>query len=324
MRGGGFGWLCSGIGVGSRGCLTYHGGLATHKILIPTPLADNLSRTTAPLFALSDHALVTLEGPDAAAFAQAQFANDVAGLAVGQWQWNAWLTPKGRVMAVFALARLAEDRVWLVLPDHPAPAFVESLRRFVFRRKLKIELPVDTAISGAFAAPVVAHGATLAMDDGVLELDWSGQGGPRTLRVGAPAVDDVTAQAMWRAADLRHGLPRLPDAQREQWTPQQLALDRLAAYSVKKGCYPGQEIVARTHFLGKAKRALQGFHAAGSVAPGAMVRDSERDIGEVVSTVADGPQTLLLAVLPLDHTGEGLSADTQALVRVPLLDGLSR
>lgn len=71
--------LATGIGFGSRGSLTYHGGLATHKILIPAPLADNLSRTTAPSFALSDHALVTLEGPDAAAFAQAQFANDVAG-----------------------------------------------------------------------------------------------------------------------------------------------------------------------------------------------------------------------------------------------------
>jgi len=304
--------------------LTYHGGLATHKILIPTPLADNLSRTSTPVFALSDHALVTLEGPDAAAFAQAQFANDVAGLPSGQWQWNAWLTPKGRVMAVFALARLAEDRVWLVLPDHPAPAFVESLRRFVFRRKLKIEIPADTAVSGCFAAPLAAQGATLAMDAGVLELDWSGEGGPRTLRVGAPAIGDGAQLGMWRAADLHHGLPRLPDVQREQWTPQQLALDRLAAYSVKKGCYPGQEIVARTHFLGKAKRALQGFHAPGPVDPGAMVRDSERDIGEVVSTAPDGAQTLLLAVLPLDHTGEGLSAGTQPLVRVPLLDGLSR
>ena len=62
---------------------------------------------------------------------------------------------------------------------------------------------------------------------------------------------------------MRHGLPRLPASQREQWTPQQLALDRLAAYSVKKGCYPGQEIVARTHFLGKAKRSLQCFSAGG-------------------------------------------------------------
>ena len=83
--------------------MTYHGGLATHKILILAPLAYNLSPTTPPVFSLPDHALVTLEGPDAMAFAHAQFANDVAALAPGCWQWNAWLTPKGRVIAVFAL-----------------------------------------------------------------------------------------------------------------------------------------------------------------------------------------------------------------------------
>lgn len=304
--------------------MTYHGGLATHKILIPTPLADNLSRTSTPDFALPDHALVTLEGPDATAFAQAQFANDVAVLPPGQWQWNAWLTPKGRVIAVFALAKLAEDRVWLVLPDHPAGAFAEALRRFVFRRKLKIDVPVDTAVSGGFAAPAVAQGAVLAMDAGTLELDLGGDGGPRTLRLGPAAADDAVQQAAWRAADLRHGLPRLPETQREQWTPQQLALDRLAAYSVKKGCYPGQEIVARTHFLGKAKRALQGFLVDGALDPGAAVRDSERDVGAVVSTAPEGPQTLLLAVLPLDHAGEGLSVEARPLSRAPLLDGLRR
>ena len=106
--------------------MTYHGGLATHKILILAPLAYNLSPTTPPVFSLPDHALVTLEGPDAMAFAHAQFANDVAALAPGCWQWNAWLTPKGRVIAVFALARPAEDRVWLVLPDHPADLFAEA------------------------------------------------------------------------------------------------------------------------------------------------------------------------------------------------------
>ena len=59
-----------------------------------------------------------------------------------------------------------------------------------------------------------------------------------------------------QAFDLEHGLPRLPASQAEHWTPQQLSLERLGAFSVKKGCYPGQEIVARTHFLGKAKRGL--------------------------------------------------------------------
>lgn len=306
--------------------MTYHGGLATHKILILAPVADNLSRTSAPVFALPDHALVVLEGPDATAFAHAQFANDVAGLAPGQWQWNAWLTPKGRVIAVFALARRSEDRLWLVLPDHPADAFAEALRRFVFRRKLKVEVPADLRVGGAFAPPARAQGATLdERDDGGMELDFGGDGGPRTLRVGTTAIeDDAGASAAWRAADLRHGLPRLPATQREQWTPQQLALDRLSAYSVRKGCYPGQEIVARTHFLGKAKRSLQCFASDGEVADGLPVREDGRDIGTVVCTAQDGTRRVLLAVLPLEHPGEGLSAGDHALERRPLLDGLRR
>ena len=304
--------------------MTYHGGLATHKILILAPLADNLSRTSTPVFALPDHALVTLEGPDATAFAHAQFANDVAALAPGHWHWNAWLTPKGRVIAVFALAKLAEDRLWLVLPDHPAAPFVEALRRFVFRRKLKVEAPEGVGVSGAFAAPRQAQGPALGIGDGEVELDAGGDGGPRTWRIGSQAIEDADPQAAWRDADLRHGLPRLSETQREQWTPQQLALDRLAAYSVKKGCYPGQEIVARTHFLGKAKRSLQGFTADTEIAPGAAVRHDARDIGEVVSVAQQRGRTRLLAVLPLDHAGDGLTVDSVALMREPLLDGLRR
>ena len=151
-----------------------------------------------------------------------------------------------------------------------------------------------------------------------------GDGGPRTLRIGTAAPDDEAARLAWQVSDLRHGLPRLPASQREQWTPQQLALDRLAAYSVKKGCYPGQEIVARTHFLGKAKRSLQCFAAAGPVVAGASVRHEAQDVGEVVCVAPDDARTLLLAVMPLDHAGTGLSAEGHALERLPLYDGLRR
>lgn len=283
-------------------------------------MADNLSRTSPPVFALPDHALVVLEGPDAVAFAHAQFANDVVSLAPGNWQWNAWLTPKGRVIAVFALARRTDDSLWLVLPDHPADLFSETLRRFVFRRKLKILVPTDLAVGATFAAPARATGAVLGDSDGVLAFDLGGDGGPRTWRIGPTAAEDAVAQAAWQVADLRHGLPRLPASQREQWTPQQLALDRLSAYSVKKGCYPGQEIVARTHFLGKAKRSLQCFTADGPVADGAPVREHDRDVGEVVCATPD----VLLAVMPLEHAGTDLVADGHLLTRQPLLDGLRR
>jgi len=287
-------------------------------------LADNLSRTSPSVFALPDHALVVLEGPDAVAFAHAQFANDVVSLAPGHWQWNAWLTPKGRVIAVFALARRTDDTLWLVLPDYPADPFAEALRRFVFRRKLKIDVPTGIAVNATFAAPARASGAVMDSMDDALEFDLGADGGPRTWRIGPAAAEDPASRAAWQVADLRHGLPRLPASQREQWTPQQLALDRLSAYSVKKGCYPGQEIVARTHFLGKAKRSLQCFLADGVVGDGVPVREDERDVGEVACVARDGEGCTLLAVMPLDHAGTGLVADGHPLLRQPLLDGLRR
>ncbi len=287
-------------------------------------MADNLSRTSPPVFALPDHALVVLEGPDAVAFAHAQFANDVVSLAPGHWQWNAWLTPKGRVIAVFALARRTDDGLWLVLPDHPADLFVEALRRFVFRRKLKIEVPAGIAVSGVFAVPARARGSALDEADGVLEFDVGGDGGPRTWRIGPAVAEDAASHIAWQVADLRHGLPRLPASQREQWTPQQLALDRLAAYSVKKGCYPGQEIVARTHFLGKAKRSLQCFTAGDAIADGIPVREHDRDVGEVACVASDATGSVLLAVMPLEHAGNDLMADGHLLTRQPLLEGLRR
>jgi tRNA-modifying protein YgfZ len=304
--------------------LSYHGDLATHKILILAPLADNHSPTRQAFSALPDYAAVALDGVDASAFAHAQFANDVTGLAPGHWQWNAWLTPKGRVIAVFALLKLAQDRLLLVLPDHPADELVAQLRRFVFRRKLKIETLSEWQVSGALTAPENASGAQIAQNGGEIELDFGGHGEPRCLRLGSsPAAAEPSAAQEWAAYDLRHGLPRLAAAQREQWTPQQLSLDRLQAYSVKKGCYPGQEIVARTHFLGKAKRGLALFEADGEAAAGTPVSDGERDIGEIVSSLS-GNVTWALAVLPLDRPPGALSAGAVRLREVPLQDGLAR
>ncbi len=288
-------------------------------------MADNLSRTSTPAFALADHAVIALEGPEAVAFAHAQFANDVAALAVGQWQWNAWLTPKGRVIALFLLARVTEDRLSLVLPDYPAAVFATALQRFVFRRKLKVIVADGVQVVGRFAHPMLAEGARIGQVDGDIELDLGGEHGPRTLRL-SPTPDITVDAAMtlaWRHYDLRHGVPRLPEAQREQWTPQQLSLERLPAFSVKKGCYPGQEIVARTHFLGKAKRGLALLASPAALDAGAMVSDGVRDIGEVVCALP-APDPVALAVLPLERDAASLSVQGQAVTEHPLLGGLAR
>jgi folate-binding protein YgfZ len=288
-------------------------------------LPDNHSLAPPPCFALPDHALIALEGVDATAFAQAQFANDVAALTPGHWQWNAWLTPKGRVIAVFALLKLAEDSILLVVPDLDAGEFTTQLQRLVFRRKLKVEAHSAMQVSGTFAAASIARNARIGMIGESIEIDYGDADQPRSLRISAAslATPDSQASAAWMQYDLQHGLVRLPAGQREQWTPQQLSLERLPAFSVKKGCYPGQEIVARTHFLGKAKRGLVLFEADAPVEAGMEVSDGERVIGTVVSACA-GDISLALAVLPLDRSVAPLHAGGQNLREVALQGGLER
>ena len=301
---------------------------------------DNPAAAQAPAFALPAYRVVALSGRDAVAFAQAQFMNDVAALAPGRWQWNGWLTPKGRVIALFALLRIEDDTLWLLHADADAADFVARLRRFVFRSKVAIDVRDDLLVSAAFDAPHVARDADVArLDDGRVEVDLGGDGGARVAWIAQPTQadvpDDADAVLRWTRADLAHGLPHLV-GQEEQWTPQQLSLERLRAYSVKKGCYPGQEIVARTHFLGHGKRGLVLLGSQRAPSPGSSVEQSGRPTGTIVSSVAvegaarrdEGPEppppALALAVLPLERDDAPMRAEGQELRVLALREGLAR
>ncbi len=279
-------------------------------------------------FALPGHAVIALKGRDAAAFAQAQFMNDASPLAPGQWQWSGWLTPKGRAIALFALLRHGEEEVRLLLPDAEPEAFAAELRRYVFRSKVAIEVRGDLRASGAFRAPAQARGNAAGVAGDGMELDFGAEGGARVLRIAQDADaretnarEDPAAASRWKAFDLAHGLPRLDSAQAAQWTPQQLSLQRLHAFSVRKGCYPGQEIVARTHFLGQAKRGLVLLEGDAPLADGDEVRIGERAAGTIVSAAGQ----LALAVLPLEREPDIALAVAGAEVRErPLQTGLER
>lgn len=289
---------------------------------------DNPHAASGLVFALPDHHLIALTGRDAATFAQAQFMNDVAQLEPGQWHWSGWLTPKGRVIALFAVLKLSDEAIWLLLPDADPQALASGLKRFVFRSKVVIEVRADLRVSGAFTPPAQAQGPNLAGSDAAsaIELDMGGEAGPRTARIssGPVAPEDPAAVAHWQAFDLEHGLPRLPASQAEHWTPQQLSLERLGAFSVKKGCYPGQEIVARTHFLGQAKRGLALLEGDAALVAGSDVSAELASLGKVVSSTTDGGRHMALAVLPLGHDSRSLSVAGNAARELPLRDGLAR
>lgn len=270
--------------------------------------------------------LLACEGPDAEAFLQAQTMNDLRGLETGRWHWNGWLNPKGRLIALFALWRREEQRFLLLLPDFDGEQLLPLLQRYVFRSKAKLSVPAELALAAAFApAGDSAASRDRAVADGdAWNFDLQGDGSARHWRLlpseAAAALPlDRGFDEAWRAADLAHGLPRLDATQREAWTPQMLSLERLAAFSVSKGCYPGQEIVARTHFLGQAKRQLVRLRGDG-LAPGAAVSGEDgRSLGSVVAS-AGGEA---LAVLAAEHP-ESLRVEAGQVQQAPLLSGLRR
>jgi folate-binding protein YgfZ len=278
-------------------------------------------------FPLPGWQIVEARGRDAAAFLQAQTMNDVAALPVGHWQWNGWLNPKGRLIALFALLAMDAERYWLVVPDFPAAELAQRLQRFVFRSKLTLRAREDLLAFGEFTRPARALGSdfdtTVDGEHEIVELDLGAPDGARTLRIESRTADNdlatSSAAARWNAFDLVHGLPRLTIEQSEQWTPQMLSLERLAAYSLKKGCYPGQEIVARTHYLGQAKRALARIGGS-ELAVGAEIVADGRAIGSVVCVAGDEG----LAVVAADRTSANWECADLPCRELLLLDGLAR
>jgi folate-binding protein YgfZ len=113
---------------------------------------------------------------------------------------------------------------------------------------------------------------------------------------------------------ISNGYPFIGAIQSELFTPHMLNLDLLGAVSVDKGCYPGQEVVARTHFRGATKRRLMRFESSAPVSPGDKVSDGEREIGEVLNAVGKHS----LAVVPIDKVNQELTIDGNALVNSPL------
>ena len=304
-------------------------------MLSPAPSPYKPTHVPDGRFALPAWSVLRVEGPDAGAFLQAQTMNDVAALQPGRWQWNGWLNPKGRLHALFALLRMDESAFLLALPDMPAAELGTALQRYVFRSKLRLEAGDAWQVHGEFAPAPGSSGADVATatPEGGWILDMGSATIGRRLhlsRATGTAIGETDAAVApgadadaWMEQDLRHGLPHLSAPQREAWTPQMLSLQRLRAYSLSKGCYPGQEIVARTHYLGHAKRSLRLLSGDGLVAGGDVVlADTGQAVGSIVCVHSHS--RLALAVLgDFNHAAALQSAD-HPVQQVALADGLQR
>ena len=230
--------------------------------------------------------LVSLEGPDAIAFAQAQFSSNLDILADGQWQFSAWLDAQGRVRALFHLMRLDGQRLRLLLRGGEALALAGELQRYVFRAKVRVvALPVqELATVGAMPLHTVAEqGDTLVLGCGSHGLELAAQG------------DDD-----WRLPQVRAGWPWLVPHTAGELLPAWLNLGALGATALDKGCYPGQEIVARMHYRGGSKRHLQRVRLSRLRAPGSVLAVDGQTAIQLLDVVAVEGAAEALAVVHED------------------------
>jgi tRNA-modifying protein YgfZ len=262
--------------------------------------------------------LITVTGNDAHAFLQGQLTQDMAQAAAGRTCLAGWAEPRGRLLWAGHLVQLAAGvpaAFGLFVPAAMAQDLAQQLRRYVLRAKVVVA--VDARPVAGIAA------STLAAPD-CSDFHLAGDPG-RALRVGGQgsAVADEAGAMAWELADVRAGLPVIAPATSGEFVPQMVNLDILAGISFSKGCYPGQEIVARTRYLGRVKRRMLRFAAAGSPpAPGAAVHGSRGIAGQVVRAASTpAGATELLAVIVLDDLANPLflaAAGGTALERLEL------
>ena len=246
-----------------------------------------------------------IEGLDAMAFAHAQFSSNVSSLAAGQWQFSAWLDPQGRVRTLFHLARLADDRYLVLLRGGDAVAMVEALRRFVFRSKLSLTALPPRALTTGPSMPL----NMISDDAGTLSLGCD----THSLQITASDIGDDA----WHLPQLRAGWPWLPTQILNELLPAALSLQRLHAVAIDKGCYPGQEIVARLHYRGGHKRHLHSVTLSQAANAGDMLRDGDREVGCVLDVVAAHDNIAALVVLSDDVAAQARDGHLY-----PLNDGL--
>lgn len=279
-------------------------------------------KAIAPLPSLG---IIEASGADVANFLQSQLSNDILSLADGDSRLAAYCNPKGRMLALFRVVR-RQDGYLLLLPATLIDTILKRLRMFVLRSKVTL---TDVSEHWARLGVCGSQAQTLLAEQGLVlptEPDagvWLAETAlvrlrgdqPRALVLAPPQrmaalwaalapLPQISEQA-WRLLDIRAGVPEILPGAAEKIIPQMANLDLLGGISFTKGCYPGQEIVARMHYLGNLKRRMYRLQIATAEPPqpGTDVRTAEGSLaGEIVMAVRslDG-QSEALAVLQIDR-----------------------
>ncbi len=279
---------------------------------------------------LSHHGLIAVRGPDANPFLQGQLTCDIQEATLAHSLLGAYCSPKGRALACFRLFRRG-DAVYLELPRDLVQPTLVRLNKYVLRAKVTLEDASDRllrfGVAGSHAAalmmkpigaiPEVANGILHTAEDEsaltVIRLPgpmprFEAYGPASEMQTLWKALDDplrLTDSESWRLLDILAGIPAVYPETVEAFVPQMLNLDLLGGISFQKGCYTGQEIVARTRYLGKLKRRMYLARVDSPTTPGpgnplfSPQADASQSAGQLVDACGhpDGGYAVLAVAL---------------------------
>jgi folate-binding protein YgfZ len=235
---------------------------------------------------LSSAGLISCRGADAIAFLHAQLTSDVAGLSPTRTQYSAYCSPKGRVLAIFLLWR-GEEEALLQMPESVREPLQAKLSRYVLRAQVKIAGETaayrvfglwgagarDTVVQLAGAAPaevsefVFAHGIRIALLEEDRFIIVTPVAEAAAVRNALASCAPEKPESAWSLLEVRAGVPIVVRETQDEFVPQMLNLDLIGGVSYTKGCYPGQEIVARTRYLGRLKQRTYRIHLCTGTPP---------------------------------------------------------
>jgi folate-binding protein YgfZ len=268
---------------------------------------------------LARYGALSVSGEDARAFLHAQLTSDVEHLAPRRAALAGWCSAKGRLLASFLVVARG-DGFLLQLARDLAPAVAKRLSMFILRSKVKLQDASDAWVQlglwGAEAArrlaaagfevpeppfAAAARGELIAVRHGAgrfLVLAPSGEAAAFEREIGAP---DAGEQA-WALEEIRAGRPLISAATQDLFVPQMVNLEALGGVDFHKGCYPGQEIVARTQHRGQLKRRMVRARLGGAAAHPGQELFADEHRGQASGTIVDAAGGEMLAVVPIGST----------------------
>jgi tRNA-modifying protein YgfZ len=243
---------------------------------------------------LTRYGLLSVTGEQAREFLHAQLTNDIAALPAGRAALAGWCSAKGRLLASFLVIPV-QDGFLLQLAKDLTPAIAKRLTMFVLRAKVRIEDASARTQIGAWGAMPGVSTAPLAVTEAGGQVTVAMAPG-RFLVIGEAAGTEVPEER-WTLEEIRAGRPLITSATQDMFVPQMVNYDALGAVNFQKGCYPGQEVVARAQYRGQVKRRMKKLEAPA----GTALQPGQAYLGGTVVDAAAAPQAVeLLAVMPVD------------------------